>query len=152
MLRTDTPLNEIIEAVIVRLKTISAKKDSEFLTTPKWVGRLPLAGDFAGRQKPVLSVSVGSWEAEAQAANRFDGVLTIQVHCITENTDDAERELLRLVSDAMLALNRDITLSGEAIYLFPRMFEPNVDLSNRSGLAVATITFECRYRFDSTAP
>lgn len=152
MPRTDSPLNALVEAIIARLKTISSKKDSAFLTTPKWVGRLPLAGDFAGRQKPVLSVSVGSWEVEPQAASRFDGVLTIQVHCITENTDDAERELLRLISDAILALNRDITLGGEAIYLFPRMFEPNIDLSNRSGLAVATITFECRYRFDSTAP
>lgn len=150
--RTETPMNLLAEAVIARLKTISQRKDSSFLTSPRAVKRLHMLGDFAGAQKPFLALSTLGWEVEPQAGQRFEGTLTLGVHCLAENSANAEGELLRLVSDVILALARDVTVGSQAVYLFPRSFEPNVDLTNRTGLAVTTVTFECKYKFDSTAP
>ncbi len=150
--RTDTPMNVLSEAIVVKLKGISKRKDSQYLTSPRDVKRLHMVGDFAGVSKPLLALTLMSCEIEPQAGQRFESTLTFGVHCITENTSDAEGELLRLVSDVMLALAKDVTVGAQAVYLFPRTFEPNVDLTHRTGLAVTTVTFECKFKWDSTAP
>ena len=150
--RTVTPMNLLALAIINKLRDISARKDSRFITSPMAVNRLTLAGDFTGTQKPFLALTCMGWEVEPQAGSRFEGVMTFGVHCVTENNADAEGALLNLVSDVFLALAQDITLGATAMYLFPRSFEPNIDLINRTGLAITTVTYECRYKFDSTAP
>jgi hypothetical protein len=150
--RNETPMNELADAVLAKLKTISARKDNSFLTTPKVVKRVGVFGDFTGMQKPSLALSVVGWEVEPHAFQSFEGKLRLGVHCITENTGETEAELLRLVSDVILALAKDVTVGSQAVYLFPQSFEPNIDVTNRTGLAVTTVTFECLYRFDSTAP
>lgn len=150
--RTETPMNLLADAIIVKLRTISKRKDAAYLTTPKSVERSLALGDFAGKGKPILALSISAWEGNPVGASRLDGNLSIVVHCMTENTGGAEAELLRLVSDVILCLLSDVTLGSQAIYLFPRSFEPNVDLISRTGLAVTSITFDCLYRFDTTNP
>lgn len=149
--RTSTPLNELAEAVVDKLKGISQRKDARYLTSPRDVKRLHMLGDFSG-QKPMLAVSAVSCTITPAGAQRFDAVLTLGVHCITDNTADAEGELMRLVSDVLLALAADVTVGSRAQHMFPTGFEPNVDLINRTGLAVTTVNYECQYQYDSTAP
>lgn len=150
--RNETPLNELVLAVIVALKGISAKKNAAYLTSPASVERLNYFGTLTASQKPLLRVSMVSGEFDPLAAQRLEGNITLGVHCMTENKGDAEGELLRLVSDVILALAVDVTLGGKAVYLFPRSFEPNVDLTQRTGLAVTTVNYDLRYKFDSIAP
>jgi hypothetical protein len=151
--RTTTPLNLLRESVLTSLAGINHRKNSAYITTPKTVKRLAELGDFTGAQKPIVALGVTSAEFEPQTAQRFDGKIMFAVHCMTESKRaDPEGDLLDLVSDVILALAANVTVGGQAIYLFPRSFEPNVDLIARSGLAVTTVIFECMYRFDSTAP
>jgi hypothetical protein len=152
VVRTYTPMNAIAEAILERLAGISHRKDSAYITSPRSVARLAVLGDFAGMAKPLVALTCLGWEVEPQSGRRFEGTLAFGVHCITENTADAEGELLNLVSDVLYALEQDVTVDGQAVYLFPTGFEPNVDLTNRTGLAVTTVRFECRYKYDAVAP
>lgn len=150
--RTETPMNSLANAIVEKLRTISHRKDSAYLTTPRSVERGLALGDFSGKGKPLLALTSFAWECEPVGAQLLDGRLSFVVHCMTENTREAEAELLRLVSDVILCLLNDVTIGEQAIYLFPRSFEPNVDLISRTGLAVTSITFECLYRFDASDP
>lgn len=152
VVRTTTPMNVLAEWILGRLRNISHRKDAAYVTTPLSVKRLSTMGDFAGMQKPSLALSSMAWEVEPQCARRFEGTLTFGIHCISENTADPEGELMDLVSDVIYALTQDVQMGAQAIYLFPTRFEPNADLSQRTGFAVTTVSFECRYRFNFDAP
>jgi len=151
--RRSTPMNDLADSIVAKLSRISAKKDNSYLSNPVMpVTRLNAIGNFAGKAKPCLALTVLGWEVEPQAGSRFEGTFRFGVHCMTENNAKAEAALLDLVSDVILALQKDVTVGSQAIYLFPRSFEPNLDLSGRTGLAVTTVEYECKYKFDATAP
>lgn len=150
--REETPMNLLVQAILAKLEGISERKDAAYLTTPRKVSRLHMIGDFAQVPKPVLAVAVAGWDATPAGAQRFDGKLSIAVDCMVSLKGDPEGELLRLVSDVILALTRDVTVGGQAVYLFPQSFEPNVDRMKATGLAVTTVLFECGYKFDASNP
>jgi hypothetical protein len=56
--RKETPMNELADAVLAKLKTISARKDNSFLTTPKVVKRVGVFGDFTGLPRRVFTRSL----------------------------------------------------------------------------------------------
>lgn len=151
--RVAAKLNNFLDSVVDTLKTISKRKNPAFLSSPKSVKRLMLAGDFAGKEKPFLTVHVVDWTATPSGFQRFDGELRFGVNCVVGDlADDAEKALLELVSDVILAVSSDVTFEGQVFYCFPESFEPNVDLMRRSGLAITTVVFKVSYRFDWFSP
>lgn len=152
LVRTDSPMNELADAIVAKLQGISERRDARYLSTPTKVVRGLSLGDFAQAPKPLLAVCVESWEATPRGAQQFDGHLKLGVHCMTDATAEAEAALLRLVSDVVLALVADVTVGGRAVYLFPESFEPNVDAMKATGLAVTTVRFDCLYNFNESTP
>lgn len=158
MSRTDAMPNRILDALVTLLGTINAgTAPTEWLTTPKTVTRHHR--DPINAVRPALIVGVGKYGPNEPGTGRVHRAqATIEVDCVVSFTtavDDPARDLHRLVSDVLKAVETDVQLGGVLSSGFIQLIDgytPSKQLSDVAGLAACTIVFLAEWEWSALNP
>lgn len=157
MSRTDAKINLILDALVDALKGIDGDPAS-YLTRPKTVKRWspnPLAEPM-----PLLLVRCARWGPnEPQTGLQHDAQATIEVEIITkfgDRVDDPDRELHRVASDVLYAVENDWQLADSGVASLQIHvidgYEPEAALNAATGHAKAVVRFQALWPWTAATP
>lgn len=150
--------NRILDALVTLLGTInSTTAPTEWLTTPKIVTRHHR--DPLNAVKPILIIGIGKVGPNEPGTGRVHrGQARVEVDCAINYTtavDDPTRDLHRLASDVIKAVETDTQLGGVLSTGFIHMIDgytPSKQLSDVVGLSACTVVFLAEWEWSSLNP
>lgn len=157
MSRAEPKINLILDEMVRVLQGIDGNPD-QFLTTIKTATRWaknPLALTL-----PALIVRCARWGPnEPQCGEQHNGQAVIEVRVLTkfgESVDDPSRELHRMVSDVLYAIENDWQLANSGVASLQIHvidgYEPAESLDTASGLAETVVGFRALWPWDAANP
>lgn len=158
MAATPSKLNTILNAIVTLLQTIdNVAAPNTWLTKPLTVRRELKAKSLTIEARPVVAVELQSYHEEQRGAGRHEGKATVAVYIITSGDHlNAEATVINVARDVQMAIESAEVLPGatgvEVINVGETFdYQTETEIATASGLAIATLTFPVRYRFDHTA-
>lgn len=156
MSRADARMNVILDEIVNVLKGIDGDPDL-YLTRPLKVARFsrnPLAEPF-----PLLLVRCSKWGPnEPQTGSQHDAEASIEVEVLTkfaDTVDDPDRELHRVCSDVISAIEADWDLTNAGVEAFQMHvidgYEPD-RAYNEAGWSRAVIGFRAYWHWVAATP
>jgi len=153
--RRPSKINTVAEALVEKLRTISAKLDHpNWLTNPRTIKRgFGFSDSWAGAT-PAILLSVAAWSSVPKVAPFHQATVRFEIHLIVEDpgTPSGEDLLNSLASDVIRLVQRNEVLDGLVETLYAESYELNVEAIQRSGKAVATLIATAQFEYDHNTP
>lgn len=151
MPRSAALANQIADALKASMLLINGTTSpNAYLTTPQTVQRGVRGTDLSQGPSPLIAIEVVAVRSGADTMGESHAFsIDFEIHCVNRSATDAERGVLNLCADVEYQLTQNEQLGGLLLEpIVDYTVALNVELSQIAGLAVFTLSFTAKTRFD----
>lgn len=142
---------QIVDQMIENLTKINRGKDPTWRVTLAHVGYGPRAANME-TNRPAVYVEPVFWrQTAAGAQNQHNAELDLRLTCLSADTREPAKEIVRLVTDVIRCILQAETLNRKAIFVYPVEWEAGSEFVSGAGRGTAVLTCRAIYRGDHTA-